>query len=67
MTNETLIEKLNEAASLEQEWQNKQRRTAAWKQPKLNEIHTEHSGETAERDVAAEREEVPSTVRKKQS
>lgn len=35
VTDETLIEKLNEAASLEQERQNKQRRNAAWKQPKL--------------------------------
>lgn len=67
VTDETLIEKLNEAASLEQERQNKQRKTAAWKQPKLNEIHTEHSGETAKRDVAAEREEVSSTLKKKQS
>lgn len=67
VTDDTLIEKLNEAASLDQERQNKQRRTAAWKQPKLNEIRTEHIGETVERDVAAEREEVPLTVKKKQS
>lgn len=64
---ETLIEKINEAASLEQERQNKQRKTATWKQPQLNEIHTEHSGETAKRDVAAEREEIPSTAKEKQS
>lgn len=67
MTDETLIEIINEAASLEQQRQNKQRKTAAWKQSKLNEIHTEHSSETAKRDAAAVgREEVPPTLKKKQ-
>lgn len=61
VTDEIIIEKISEAARLEQEWQTKQRKTAAWKQPKLNVIHTEHSGETAKTDAAAEREETPST------
>ena len=75
VTDETLIERINEAASLEQERQNKLRKTAAWKQPKLNEIHTEHishshlpsQGETGTKDaVAVGREGVPPAVKKKQ-
>ena len=41
VTDEVLIEKINEAASLELERQNKFRRSIPVKPPRVNEIHTE--------------------------
>ncbi|KAK0144610.1 hypothetical protein N1851_016952 [Merluccius polli] len=51
VTDEVLIEKMNEAASLEQERENKFKRNTIVKPPRVNEIHTEPLSSNNERDT----------------
>lgn len=54
VTDETLIDKLNEAASVESERQSKQRKNSASRAPKVNELQTEAQAPSTQRSSISE-------------